>query len=121
MTSSKPATPFSRVLASMVSSYVGAFIALNVPACSCCGYPISARKATRASPSSSSTDRRQPHDRPDRIRTPRAVDPVPAMRLEDNRFDLRDGERRVIGARGADPATLTVTTTSPRAGRKAAR
>jgi len=41
--------------------------------------------------------------------------PIPAMRLTDNCFDLRDGERRTIGVSGADPATLSVRSTIPRA------
>jgi beta-mannosidase len=41
--------------------------------------------------------------------------PVPEVRLDDNCFDLRDGERRTVTVRGIDPALLTVTTTVPHA------
>ncbi|MFF0147928.1 glycoside hydrolase family 2 protein [Amycolatopsis sulphurea] len=34
--------------------------------------------------------------------------PEPAMRLDDNCFDLRDGETRLIRVTGIDPARLTV-------------
>ena len=47
----------------------------------------------------------------------RIAHPVPVMRLSDNCFDLRDGERRVIRVEGADPASLTATPTIPRARR----
>ncbi|GAA1765073.1 glycoside hydrolase family 2 protein [Agromyces humatus] len=45
----------------------------------------------------------------------RISQPVPGMRLSDNHFDLRDGERRRIQVTGADASSLTVTATVPHA------
>jgi beta-mannosidase len=45
----------------------------------------------------------------------RIAHPDPLTRLDDDAFDLRDGERRRIRVTGADPAVLAVRTTVPRA------
>ncbi|RPF22653.1 glycoside hydrolase family 2 protein [Myceligenerans xiligouense] len=45
----------------------------------------------------------------------RIEQPVPGIRLSDNCFDLRDGDRRTITVSGVDASTLRVTATRPRA------
>jgi beta-mannosidase len=46
----------------------------------------------------------------------RIEQPIPGIRLSDNCFDLRDGDRRTITVAGIDATTLRVSATQPRAG-----